>query len=90
MARTLATAGHTDQALTTAQAIGNPTQLWKTHLALGQLQAEVKRREQARQSFQAARAVIDQVKAHLQHPGLRASLEHSPLIRRVYDLSAPF
>jgi tetratricopeptide (TPR) repeat protein len=77
------------QALTTAQAIGNPTQLWKIHLALGQLQAEAKRREQARQSFQAARAVIDQVKANLQNLGLRASLENSPLIRRVYDLSAP-
>ncbi|MGH8069087.1 MAG: adenylate/guanylate cyclase domain-containing protein [Candidatus Entotheonellia bacterium] len=77
------------QALTTAQAIGNPTQLWKTHLALGQLQAAAKRREQARQSFQAARAVIDQVKANLQNPGLRASFENSPLIRRVYDLSTP-
>jgi tetratricopeptide (TPR) repeat protein len=77
------------QALTVAQAIGNPTQLWKTHLALGQLHAEAKRREQARQSFQAARAVIDQVKANLQNPVLRASFENSPLIRRVYDLSAP-
>jgi tetratricopeptide (TPR) repeat protein len=78
------------QALTIAQAIGNPTQLWKTHLALGQLQAEAKRREQARRSIQAARAVIDRVKANLQNPGLRASLENSPPIRRVYDLSSPF
>jgi tetratricopeptide (TPR) repeat protein len=77
------------QALTTAQAIGNPTQPWKTHLALGQLQAEAKRREQARRSFQAARAVVDRVKANLQNPVLRASLENSPVIRRVYELSAP-
>jgi class 3 adenylate cyclase/tetratricopeptide (TPR) repeat protein len=78
------------QALTTAQAIGNPTQIWKTYLALGQLQAETKRREQAQQAFQAARAVIDQIKSNLQDPGLRASLEHSPVIQRVYDLSTSF
>jgi hypothetical protein len=74
------------QALTIAQAIGNPTQLWKTHLVLGQLQAEAKRRELAQQSFQAAREVIDQVKGRLQNPVLRASLEHSPSIQYVYDL----
>jgi hypothetical protein len=39
------------QALTIAQAIGNPTRLWKTHLALDQLQAEAKRRQQARNRF---------------------------------------
>jgi class 3 adenylate cyclase/tetratricopeptide (TPR) repeat protein len=76
------------QALTIAQAIGNPTQLWKSYLALGQLQVETKRRDLAQQSFQAARAVIDKVRANLQNPGLRASLEHSPVIQRVYDLSA--
>lgn len=74
------------QALNIAQAIGNPTQLWKTHLALGQLQAEAKGRELAQQSFQAAREVIDQVKGRLQNPVLRASLEHSPSIQYVYDL----
>jgi class 3 adenylate cyclase/tetratricopeptide (TPR) repeat protein len=78
------------QALAIAQGIGNPTQLWKTHLALGQLQAEANRREQAEQSFQAACAVIDQIKANLQDPGLRTSLEQSPVIQRVYDLSASF
>jgi tetratricopeptide (TPR) repeat protein len=74
------------QALNIAQAIGNPTQLWKTHLALGQLEAEAKGRELAQQSFQAAREVIDQVKERLQNPVLRASLEHSPSIQYVYDL----
>jgi tetratricopeptide (TPR) repeat protein len=77
------------QALTIAQAIGNPTQLWKTHFALGQLRAEAKRRELAQQSFQGAREVIDLVKRRLQNPVLRASLEHCPLIRHVYDLSLP-
>jgi Tetratricopeptide repeat len=77
------------EALSVAQAIGNPTQLWKTHLALGQVHAAAKRRELAQQSFQAVRAVIDGMKATLLNPGLRASLENSPLIRHVYDLGPP-
>jgi class 3 adenylate cyclase/tetratricopeptide (TPR) repeat protein len=76
------------QALTIAQAIGNPTQLWRTHLALGRLYAASKKPEPARQAYQSARDVIDRVKASLQHPGLRASLETSPLVRHVYDLEA--
>jgi hypothetical protein len=77
------------QALALAQAIGNPTQLWKTYLALGQLHDETKKPEAARQAYRAAREVIDRIKASLQNPGLRASLQNSPLIRHVYDLSAP-
>jgi tetratricopeptide (TPR) repeat protein len=76
------------QTLTIAEAIGNPTQLWKTHLALGRLHAATKKPERARQAYRSAREVIDRVKASLQHPGLRASLENSPLIRHVYDLEA--
>jgi len=77
------------QALTIAQAIDNPTQLWKTHFALGRLHSETKKPELARQAYRAAREVIDGIKARLQNPGLRASLESAPLIRQVYDLSAP-
>jgi class 3 adenylate cyclase/tetratricopeptide (TPR) repeat protein len=76
------------QALTIAEAIGNPTQLWRTHLALGRLYAVTKKPERARQAYQSAREVIDRVKASLQNPGLRASLENSPLIRHVYDVEA--
>jgi len=75
------------KALTIAQAIGNPTQLWKTHFAIGRNYTERKRQKQARQSYEAARKVIDQIKASLQNPGLRASLESSSLIQQVYDLS---
>jgi class 3 adenylate cyclase/tetratricopeptide (TPR) repeat protein len=76
------------QTLALAQAVGNPTQLWKTHFALGRLQAEVNRPEQARQTYRAARAVIEQVKAKLRNSELRAGLENSSLIQHVYDLSA--
>jgi tetratricopeptide (TPR) repeat protein len=72
------------QALQLAQTVGNPTQLWKTHLAIGRLHTEVKRPEQVRQAYSAACEVIDRVKAHLQNPELRASLDHSSLIQQVY------
>jgi class 3 adenylate cyclase/tetratricopeptide (TPR) repeat protein len=72
------------QALALAQAVGNPTQLWKTHLALGHLHAAARRPEQARQAYRAARAVIEQVKASVQNPELGASLEQSPLLQQVY------
>jgi predicted ATPase len=74
------------QALTIAQAIGNPTQLWKTHLAYGRLHAATRKPEMAQQAYGAARDVIERVKGSLRDPGLRASLEGSPLLRRIYDL----
>ena len=76
------------QALTIAQAIGNPTQLWKTHLAYGHLYTAIRKPEMAQQAYGAAREVIERVKGSLRDPGLRASLESSPLMRRVYDLCA--
>lgn len=75
------------QALAIAQAIGNPTQLWKTHLAFGQLQTERKELDAARQAYLAAREVIERVKASLRDPALRASLETAPAIRHVYELA---
>jgi hypothetical protein len=65
------------QALTRAQTLGNPTQLWKTHVALGRLQTVAKRPEQARQAYYAARQVVERVQARLQNPALRASLAHA-------------
>jgi hypothetical protein len=82
-------AGWLQQALTLAQAVGNPTQLWKTHLALGRLHTAAKRPEQARQAYQAAREVIEQVKASVQHPELSASLERWPIFQQGYNLSEP-
>jgi tetratricopeptide (TPR) repeat protein len=81
-------AGWLRQALALAQTVGNPTQLWKTHLALGRLHAEARQPEQAQQAYHAAREVLERVKANVQNPELRASLDHSPLLQHVYDLSA--
>ena len=63
------------QALTQAQTLRNPTQLWKTHVALGRFQQAARRPAQARQAYLAARQVLAQVQTHLQHPALRVSLE---------------
>jgi tetratricopeptide (TPR) repeat protein len=77
------------EALVVAQAIGNPTQLWKTHVAVGRLHEEKRNVESARQAYQAARDVIDGVHANLRSPALRASFERSPAIRAVYDPGTP-
>lgn len=79
--------GWLQQALPLAQAVGNPTQIWKTHLALGRLHSAAKRPEQARQAYHAACQVIDQIKANIQNSTLQAGLEQSPLIRNVYALT---
>jgi predicted ATPase len=75
------------KALTIADAISNPTQLWKTHLAMGRLHTEIKTPELARQAYHAARGVINKIKGSLRDRGLRTSLEGYPLIRQVYELS---
>lgn len=73
------------QGLSIAQAVGNPTQLWKTHYALGQHYMETKKVEEARRHYRAARDVIDMVKANLHNSELRARFESSPLIRPIYE-----
>ena len=77
------------QALAIAEAIGNPTQLWTTHAALGGLHAARGRHDLAGGAYRAARGVIDRVKATLKDPGLRTSLERAPAVRRLYDLAGP-
>jgi class 3 adenylate cyclase/tetratricopeptide (TPR) repeat protein len=77
------------EALKIAEAVGNPTQLWKTHAALGRLHGERKSPDAAWQAYHAARLVVDGIKHRLQNPRLRASLEAAPAIQRVHQLSAP-
>ena len=77
------------EALAVAEFLGNPTQLWKTHMAIGGLHSQLKTPEAAQQAYEAARNVIEQIKSRLHNPGLRTSLESAPLIRRVYELAMP-
>lgn len=76
------------QALVIAEEVGNPTQLWKTHFALGRLHTAMNQPDKARQRYQAAREVVDRMKAHVQHPELRRGLETSSVFQEVYEMSA--
>jgi hypothetical protein len=73
------------EALAVAEFIGNPTQLWATHMALGQLHSQRKTPEAAQRAYDAARHIIEQMKSGLRNPRLRTSLESAPFIRWVYE-----
>ena len=75
------------QALTTAEAIGNPRQLWTAHAALGRLHSARQQHHLAAQAYRGACDAVDGVKASLKDPTLRRSLEQAPAIRRLYDLA---
>jgi tetratricopeptide (TPR) repeat protein len=77
------------QSLAMAEAIGNPTQLWVTRAALGELHLARQRHDLAGEAFRAARDVLDRVKGSVSDPALRASLEHAPAVQHVYELAGP-
>jgi tetratricopeptide (TPR) repeat protein len=76
------------QALLLARSVGNPTQLWRTYLAMGHLYRARKQPAQAQEYYQAACDVIYRIKARMQNAELRESLEHSPLIQQIYHFRA--
>ncbi len=77
------------QALSVAESIDNPTQLWKTHVALARLDDGRHLPDLGRQRWRAAGAVIGRVLDNLRHPGLRASFESSPLVREALEIVRP-
>jgi class 3 adenylate cyclase/tetratricopeptide (TPR) repeat protein len=77
------------EALALAHAVGNPTQLWKTHLAQGRLATAQGNRDLARQGYESARSVIERVDMGLRSDVLRGHLKRSPLIRDISELSGP-
>jgi hypothetical protein len=77
------------RALEVAEFIGNPPQLWKTHLALGRVHSGAGNVLPARQAYRAAHDVIERVKANLRNADLRASIEHASTTREVYRLATP-
>jgi tetratricopeptide (TPR) repeat protein len=74
------------EALAVARSVGNPTQLCKSHLAMGRLRAERGRAEQARAEHRAAREVLDGIECAFQAPGLRAARTHG--VRELRHLPA--
>jgi DNA-binding NtrC family response regulator/tetratricopeptide (TPR) repeat protein len=76
------------QAVTIAEAIGNPTQLWKSRASLGRLHAARQRDELAGEAYRGACTVLDRVKASLKDPALSAALDRSTAVRETYALAA--
>ncbi|MBI3246573.1 MAG: tetratricopeptide repeat protein [Deltaproteobacteria bacterium] len=54
------------KALTLAQEVGNPPQLWKTYQALGELYEKQESKDQARSAYASAIEVIEKVASRLQ------------------------
>ena len=79
--------GALQQALAIAQAIGNPTQLWKTQGALGGLYDAFGKKEAGRAAYRAARDVIERVKSGLRNPALLATLSEAPFVHRLSERS---
>jgi len=77
------------QALEVAQSIDNPTQLWKTHVALASLGTGRHRRDLAQQEWEAARQVINRIRDNIRHPGLSTSFSSSPMIHKVLESEPP-
>ena len=73
------------KALSIAQFISNPTQLWKTHAAIGKFQYNNGKQDQSKESYRAAREVVDRIKAGLHNDKLRSSLEDFDQMRELYE-----
>ena len=80
-----------DAALEVAQQIGNPSQLWKTLLALGNLRQAQDQSDAAHEACREALTIIEDVAAKLSDEGLRETFlnsDHVQGIRRVAEVSA--
>ena len=78
-------------ALDIAQEIGNPPQLWKTYVALGDLRQAQGQEAEARSAYRGALAIIDGVAASLSNELLRETFlgsDHVKSIRRVASASS--
>jgi tetratricopeptide (TPR) repeat protein len=70
-------------ALEVAQRVGNPTQLWQSYTALGELHARKEGFDDAQKSYQEATEVIEQVANNLTDQALREVFLASNAVREV-------
>jgi tetratricopeptide (TPR) repeat protein len=71
------------RALEVARQIGNPPQLWKTYVALGDLRLAQGRPQDAREAYRCALAIIDRVAAALTDASLRATFLTSAHVQQI-------
>jgi tetratricopeptide (TPR) repeat protein len=74
-------------ALELAQQLGNPPQLWKTLVTLGDLRWAQGHPEDARQTYRDALTVIDGVATALKDESLRETFLTSPHVRHIRELA---
>jgi len=70
-------------ALEIAKEIGNPPQLWKTYIALGELREKQGKVEESRAAYRDALSVIENVAAALTDESLRETFLTSNMVQRV-------
>jgi len=75
------------RALTQAKELGNPTQLWKTHQALGNLQCLRGKSEKARAEFQAALKVVEGIAEGLTDSALKEGYLQSEPVQKLVSLA---
>ncbi len=75
------------QALEIAEELGNPTQLWRTHQALGIIYRGNGNETKAGQQFGKSLAVVEDIAAGLSDPGLKEGFLNSLPIREVFALA---
>jgi class 3 adenylate cyclase/tetratricopeptide (TPR) repeat protein len=74
-----------DIALGIAKEVGNPPQLWKTLVALGDLRKAQRRADEAKQAYGEAMAVIDGVARGLDDESLRETFLSSPHVQGIRE-----
>jgi class 3 adenylate cyclase/tetratricopeptide (TPR) repeat protein len=74
------------QALAVAETVGNPTQIWKTYVAIGRLRTATSKPDAARAAYREARDVIDRVRANLLNPQLHGSFKLASAIPEHQEL----
>lgn len=71
------------KALAIAQEIGNPPQLWKTYIALGDLQHDLKKKDKALQAYHNAVLVIENVAKGLNDKSLKETFLNSEHVKSI-------
>jgi tetratricopeptide (TPR) repeat protein len=72
-------------ALMIAMEIGNPPQLWKTYVALGDLRKEQQKTREALQAYRNALSVIDEVANGLEDQALKNTFLHSEYVKSISE-----
>ena len=76
------------RALAVAHDLGNPPQLWKTLVTVGELREAQDRPDAARQAYQEALAVVEQVAVGIRDEALRTTFLTSTHVQHIRQLAA--